>query len=119
MKIKNIVIGAIAPILGLTAVPNIVFAQSIAQYNSGCTVQIVGRERGSRVNLRSGAGTEFSSPSYLLVGQSVTMLDNARGQRISREDSQGSTWYFVEYEPSGTRGWIREDFIAPQCNEAL
>jgi len=123
MKIKNIVIGAIAPILGLLAAPLAGSAQSdtqyIAQFNSGCTVQLVGRERGSRVNLRSGAGTEFSSPSYLLVGQSVTMLDNARGQRISREDSQGSTWYFVEYEPSSTRGWIREDFIAPQCNEAL
>ncbi len=120
MKINKILIGAIAPVLGLmAAVPSAVLAQSIAQYNSGCSVQIVGRERGSRVNLRSGAGIEFSSPSYLLVGQTVVMLDNARGQRISLEDRQGYTWYFVEYVPTGTRGWIRDDFIAPQCNESL
>jgi hypothetical protein len=116
MKIKNILIGAIAPVLGLlVATPMAVFAQS----NSGCTVQLVGRERGSRVNLRTGAGTEYSSPSYLLIGQTVEMLDNPRGGRASKEDSQGSTWYYVEYAPTGTRGWIREDFIAPQCNENL
>lgn len=112
MKTKNILIAAIAPFLGL-------FTQftpsAAAQSLSDCDVQIVGRTTGSRVNLRSGAGTEFRSPSYLLVGQYVNMLNNSAGRRISREDSEGNTWYYVEYEPSGTRGWIREDFIAPQC----
>ncbi|OYQ67346.1 hypothetical protein B9G53_01505 [Pseudanabaena sp. SR411] len=83
---------------------------------SDCNVRIVGRERGTRVNLRDGAGTEYSSPSYLLVGQYVNMLNNASGNRISREDSEGYTWYYVEYEPSATRGWLREDFIAPRCS---
>ena len=113
MKIQNIVITAIAPVLTLFTF----FTPSAnAQYLSDCNVRIVGRERGPRVNLRDGAGTEYSSPSYLLVGQYVNMLNNASGNRISREDSEGYTWYYVEYEPSATRGWLREDFIAPRCS---
>jgi hypothetical protein len=113
MKTTNILIAAIAPFLTL-------FTQFVpsanAQYLSDCNVRIVGRVRGTQVNLREGAGTEYRSPAYLLVGQYVNMLNNSSGNRISRQDSEGSTWYYIEYEPSGTRGWIREDFIAPQCS---
>ncbi|MDX2255390.1 MAG: hypothetical protein NW214_07740 [Pseudanabaenaceae cyanobacterium bins.39] len=87
-----------------------------AQQNTNCDVQVVGKERGSRVNLRNGFGEPFS---FVLVGQSVNMLNNNSGKRLTKEDKDGYTWYFVEYLPSSTRGWIREDFLAQQCNQAL
>jgi hypothetical protein len=113
MKLRNITIVAISALASLFAqMPVAVSAQSLSR----CDVQIVGREWRSRVNLRNGAGTEFGSPGYVLVGQSVNMLNNSSGRRVSREDSQGYVWYMVEYLPSSTRGWIREDFISQQCN---
>jgi len=113
MKSQNVIGFVIVPFLAL-------FTQFIpsanAQYRSDCNVQIVGRSWGSQVNLREGAGTEYRSPAYLLVGQYVNMLNDYSGNRISSQDSEGYTWYYIEYEPSGTVGWLREDFIAPQCS---
>ncbi|CAN1208581.1 SH3 domain-containing protein [Tumidithrix helvetica PCC 7403] len=86
-----------------------------AQERSDCYVEIVGQQQGSRVNMRTGAGTEYGSPGFILVGQVVNMLNNYSGNRISRIDSEGATWFYVEYTPSRTRGWVREDFIAPNC----
>lgn len=87
-----------------------------AQVRSNCNVRIVGQVRGSQVNMRSGPGTNFSAPSYVLVGQSVNMLNYNSGERVVDYDRAGNEWYFVEYIPSRTRGWIRSDFIAPVCN---
>lgn len=113
MKIKNILITAIAPFLALP----IQFTPSAnAQYRSDCQVEILGRSRGSQVNLRDGAGTEYESSAYVLVGQYVNMLNNPSSRRYGRRDSQGMVWYYVEYEPSGTKGWILEDFLAQQCS---
>lgn len=113
MKIKNILATAIAPFLALS----MQFTPSAsAQSLSDCYVQIVGRTTGSRVNLRDDAGTQFRSRSYLLVGQYVNMLNNDSGKRVEDQDTEGNTWYYVEYKPSGTRGWIREDFLAQQCS---
>jgi uncharacterized protein YraI len=116
MKTKNILIVAIAPFLAFCTQSNLI---ATAQQLSNCDVRVVGKERGSRVNLRSGPGTDFGSANYVLVGQIVNMLDTSAGRRIKREDSEGLTWYFVEYEPSKVRGWIREDFVAQQCIQAL
>ncbi len=113
MKTKNILIVAIAPFLTLVTHFH---SAATAQQLSTCDVRVVGEERGSRVNLRTGAGSNFESTDYVLVGQYVNMLDTASGRRISRQDRQGAIWYFVEYTPSRTRGWIREDFIAQQCS---
>lgn len=82
---------------------------------SNCNVRIVGSERGSRVNMRSGPGTVFASPNYVLVGQTVNMLNDMDSNRIRRTDPEGMEWFFVEYVPSNTRGWVREDFIGPSC----
>lgn len=113
MKIKNILLAAIAPFLALS----MPFTPSVsAQSLSDCYVQIVGRTTGSRVNLRDNAGTQFRSRSYLLVGQYVNMLNNDSGKRVEDQDTEGNTWYYVEYRQNGTRGWIREDFLAQQCS---
>jgi hypothetical protein len=118
MKIKNILATAIAPFLALPFLAlSMQFTPSAsAQSRSDCYVEIVGSTTGSRVNLRDDAGTQFRSRSYLLVGQYVNMMNNDSGKRVEDQDTRGNTWYYVEYEPSGTRGWIREDFLSQQCN---
>jgi hypothetical protein len=113
MQIKNILVTAIAPFLALS----MQFTPSAsAQSLSNCNVEIIGRSRGSQVNLRDGAGTEYKRIAYVLVGQYINMLNDPSGSRYRRRDSEGMTWYYVEYEPSGTRGWIREEYISPQCS---
>ncbi len=94
MKIQNILATAIAPFLALPFLAlQIQFTPSAsAQSLSDCYVEIVGNTTGSRVNLRAGTGTDFRSPAYLLVGQSVNMLNNSSGERISREDRKGNTF---------------------------
>ncbi len=112
MQSRNFLIAAIAPLI--TLLPQLT-SIATAQVRSSCNVPIVGRERGSQVNMRTGAGTGFESPGYVLVGQLVNMLNNTNGDRMSRTDNQGAVWYLVEYLPSQTRGWVREDFIGPIC----
>jgi uncharacterized protein YraI len=91
-------------------------ASALAQVRSNCVVEVVGRVRGSQVNMRSGPGTNFSAPSFVLVGQYVNMLNYRNGERVVDYDRAGSAWYFVEYEPSRTRGWIREDLLSNVCS---
>ncbi len=31
------------------------------------------------------------------------------------EDRQGLTWYRIGFPKSGTRGWVRQDFIRAEC----
>jgi SH3-like domain-containing protein len=108
MKIKNILVTAIAPFLALS----MQFTPSAsAQSLSECTVGIIGDTPGSRVNLRTGGGTEYSVSAYLLVGQSAIILNDNYDRRMIREDSEGYNWYYIEYQLNGTRGWIREDFL--------
>jgi uncharacterized protein YraI len=112
MKIKSLLLIAIASTTTLLSQ----FTEiASAQERSDCYVEIVGRRQGTQVNMRNGAGTEYGSPGFILVGQVVNMLNSYSGNRISRIDSEGATWYYVEYTPSGTRGWVREEFIAPNC----
>jgi uncharacterized protein YraI len=110
--VRFLYLGVLTAPLGMGVLPPRV---AYAQQRSDCTVRVIGRTQGSRVNLRSGPGTKFSAPSYILVGQSVRMLNDRNGDRLRRTDASGSDWYFVEYVPSGTRGWLSDQFVAPQC----
>lgn len=117
MKFRNILIAtgiSIAPLL--TLLPPLV-SPATAQERSGCFSEIQGQERGSLVNIRSRPGTEFNRLNYVLVGQKVMFLTNTSIGGFSRgRDTYGITWYYVEDEQSGTRGWIREDFLgSPEC----
>ena len=107
MKIKNILVTAIVPFLAL-------FMQltpsASAQPVSKCVVEIVGSRQGSQVNLRLGPGSEFERTGYLLVGQFANLLIDNEGGHIKHENN-GYTWFYVQYQPSGFKGWIREDFI--------
>jgi hypothetical protein len=114
MKIKHILITAvytIAPLL--TLLPPVTPLAKAQQLTRGsCLARVVGEVEGSRVNMRSGPGSDFDSPAFVLVGQVVNeLIDDESGRRIFRQDNAGSTWQFVEYVPSRTRGWIRSDFL--------
>ena len=129
MKLRNIsiiAISAIAPLLTLLP-PVIPIARAqnprlnpvpvIEQ--SYCSGRVIGRESGTPVNMRSMPDINSEIRGFVLVGQNITFLitSNNRAILYNSRDTQGNTWYFVEYEPSRTRGWIRADFLSsPFCD---
>lgn len=118
MKLKNILIAAVATIAPLLTILPTLTPPATAQQptqstirNGECTALVIGEERGSRVNMRSGPGVDFDNPDFVLVGQFVNELIGADDRRIRRQDNRGNTWQLVEYIPSRTRGWIRTDLL--------
>ncbi len=65
---------------------------------------IDGEEPGSRVNVRTGPGTEYEASAYGLVGDDVALI----GQALSAECE---TWAKVRFVESGFEGWVHEQFI--------
>jgi hypothetical protein len=65
---------------------------------------IDGSTPGSRVNVRTGPGSEFEADAYGLVGDAVQVI----GQAFS---TNCETWIQVKFPISGHIGWIRSDFI--------
>jgi hypothetical protein len=132
MKLKNILIAAmstIAPLLTLLPpVTPIATAQNPRPnptplfYYGDCSARVVGREPGTQVNMRSMPNTNSEILAFVLVGQNVTFLSSSSRARVhsnSRDDQDNTwySWYYVEYEPSRTRGWIRADFLSsPFCD---
>uniref|UniRef100_A0A0C1R0Y9 SH3b domain-containing protein n=1 Tax=Tolypothrix bouteillei VB521301 TaxID=1479485 RepID=A0A0C1R0Y9_9CYAN len=84
---------------------------------SYCMATLIGQEYGSRINLRSGPGTNFPDKGYGLVGDRVHILREVGGspRDLATVERQGSVWYRVGFPKSGARGWVREDFISPEC----
>jgi hypothetical protein len=97
MKPKHSILAVLsATILSLlTALPSI-----------AAPAYLVGRQPGSRINVRSAPSTSASSPHYGLVGDRVQVIRYVTGK-------DGYIWYFVEF-PSRARGWIRGDFVSVQ-----
>lgn len=119
MKLQHILIAIASLIAPLFTLLPTLTAPATAQQptqptiRSGeCSSVVIGQERGSRVNMRSGPGVDFDNPDYVLVGQVVNeLIDSVSYGQIRRQDTQGNTWQLVEYTPSRTRGWIRTDFL--------
>ncbi|NJL21175.1 MAG: SH3 domain-containing protein [Leptolyngbyaceae cyanobacterium SM1_3_5] len=65
---------------------------------------IAGGTVGSRVNVRTGPGTEYAATAYGLVGDRIQVI----GQAFSRSCD---TWIQVRFSVSGHVGWVRADFI--------
>ena len=85
---------------------------------SYCAATLTGKTPRTRVNLRTGPGTNFKQQGYGLVGDRVHILRTSGGtpeDLAVAEDRQGSSWYRVGFPKSGARGWVRQDFIAPEC----
>jgi hypothetical protein len=66
---------------------------------------INGRDIGSRVNLRAGAGVRYPVQYQAVVGDEV---DDALEGRV---DSDGYCWFKVRLTRSGIVGWVRSDFV--------
>ncbi|MGB7313899.1 MAG: SH3 domain-containing protein [Nodosilinea sp.] len=65
---------------------------------------IDGSTPGSRVNVRTGPGSEFEANAYGLVGDAVQVV----GQAFS---TNCDTWIQVKFPVSGHTGWVHSDFI--------
>ena len=58
----------------------------------------------ARINLRSEPSSDVPTCRYGLVGDRIIVQD-------SSVDSNGNTWYKVEFQESKAVGWIRGDFV--------
>lgn len=129
MKLKDISIVAVSTIAALANFfpPIIPIAQAQNPRlnpvpvieESICGGRVIGRESGTPVNMRSMPDINSEVIAFVLVGQNVSFLvaTNNRSVLYNSQDAQGNTWYFVEYTPSRTRGWIRGDFLSrPFCD---
>ncbi|GBO53871.1 hypothetical protein APA_1819 [Pseudanabaena sp. lw0831] len=96
-----------------------VSAQSIT--DKSCVADIIGKDIGSQVNIRSGAGTIFNVIGTVSVGNLVIVANDDRDKSgvvapLSRKDSQGDVWYLTtRYRASEYKGWIRADFLRLKC----
>lgn len=95
-----------------------------AQYNfarerSQCIAELTANTPGSRITLRSGPSTNYTSLGYGLVGDIVYVLTEDGPPELDYGvDSAGATWYRVGFPGSGASGWIREDFLDMRCEYA-
>lgn len=59
----------------------------------------------SRINVRSGPGTNYRIKHYGLNGDQVEIFDISDG-------NDGYSWYHLGFVESGAEGWVREDLLA-------
>jgi SH3-like domain-containing protein len=88
---------------------------SFSSERSLCTATLVAEAKDSRINLRSGPGTNYRNLGYGLVGDFVYVLSELPPEADVRQDDQGYLWYRVGFPKSGAVGWIRKDFLMFQC----
>lgn len=62
------------------------------------------KEAGAKINVYSGAGTNFKNLHYGLNGDRVILISSVR-------DKDNSTWYQIRFLTSGAEGWVHQDFI--------
>jgi hypothetical protein len=65
---------------------------------------LVAQDSKTQINVRTGAGLNFPSRHYGLVGDKVIIMSSVRSE-------DGSTWYQIKFPISGADGWVRSDFI--------
>jgi hypothetical protein len=132
MKLTKLLPAIIAPLISLA--PNltaIADAQSDTQraFRGRCTAEILGQEKGTRVNMRSAPGVESEIVGYVLVGQQVWQLYytiSGYSPIVRQSDNEGVNWDYVEYRPSknaeyrpsGTRGWIASYLLDQTCSSS-
>jgi hypothetical protein len=65
---------------------------------------LIAQDSKTQINVRAGAGLNFPSRHYGVVGDKVIIMNSVRGE-------DGSTWYQIKFPISGADGWVRNDFI--------
>ncbi len=81
----------------------------IAKASALCsTGTLVASEPDAEINIRSGAGLEYSAEHYGLPNDVVNLLAN-------QNDKEGAVWYQVEFPTSKDQGWLKSDFVKVNC----
>ena len=112
---KKAVFGLIA-LAATTISATEAFAQhTFPSERSHCVATLTANNPNSRINLRSGAGTNHRYLGYGLVGDNVYVLTNRPPEFDYEFDNRGYGWIRVGFPVSGARGWIREDFLNVEC----
>jgi hypothetical protein len=132
MKISQLfAIPLLTAIAGITAFG--FAAPTKAQYlGTNCTAT-VNVEPDSRLNVRSGAGTNFATVRWSLGnGDAVTLLNDrpkpSGASPLSQKDRLGNDWNMVlrgvrsrerplarGLAPKNEQGWVRADFLRVSC----
>ena len=103
----------------LTATPAPAQSKIPDREQSYCMATLTAETPGSRINLRSGPSTNYQQQGYGLAGDRVHMLrsipNGDPNTLATGQDGQGFDWYRVGFPKSGARGWIRADFLMPEC----
>ena len=117
---RSLIFAAIASLFTLSPqLTSGAIAQSIT--DKSCVADIIGEDIGSQVNIRSGAGSNFSVVGTVSVGNLVIVVNNDQDRSgvvspFSRRDNQGNIWYLTtRFRGSEYKGWIREDFLRLRC----
>lgn len=106
--------GLIATLM-LSVAPASAQSKILQSERSSCTAKLIGKTPGTRINLRSGPGTNYQRQGYGLVGDLVEVLpdpDSDSQDFLKALDNQGSLWYGISFPKSGAEGWVRQDFIS-------
>lgn len=75
-----------------------------------CQARLTANNPGSRIRVRSGAGTNNTIVGHGISGENVFLYSrNGRTQR--QTDLSGSQWYRISLANRGVDGWVREDFL--------
>lgn len=116
MKFKRLIPWLAITTTAFSIPTSAVFAQyTFANERSHCQATLTANEPNSRITLRSGAGSNYRSLGYGLVGDRVQVLTLSPPELDYEEDSQGRVWYRIGFPRSGAKGWIRKDFLRLQC----
>lgn len=89
--------------------------QHFEQQRSLCTAKLIANNPDSRINFRSGPGTQYQRLGYGLVGDQVYILASSPPEADYEKDSQGYIWYRVGFPESGAKGWMRADLLQRSC----
>ena len=119
VKIQVVAFTGLVATLMLSAAPASAQSKIPQSEMSYCAAKLTGQTPGARINLRSGAGTNYQQNGYGVVGDTVHILRKSGGtpqDLAATKDRQGLTWYRVGFPKSGARGWVRQDFITPECS---
>ncbi len=114
MKIIKILL-LILSTLSIFITKSVLSQHSFSSERSLCTAILVAQVTNSRINLRSGPGTNYRNLGYGLVGDFVYILSSLPPEADFKKDQQGYLWYRVGFPKSGAVGWIRQDFLKFQC----
>lgn len=79
---------------------------------TGCTARLTAKDPFAQINVRTGPGTQYPSPHYGVVGDTVIILRGKVDGFAIATDSYGYRWVKVRFPNSGATGWIRRDLVS-------